>query len=221
MNAADWKACADPGSMLEAASGRLSGRKLLLFVAGAARRVWNRLPEWAQTAVPLIEQAAESGGPEEIATSLQEVFQTVGGQFMRMPLMAVQTGPDEVARYASRALRTLDQQATPTAERNAFAFLTRLFFTNRQTTDAGQAAILKCVAGYPFDSPTFHPSWQTSDVYLLAAGAYAENEFSALPILADALQDAGCEDTALLDHLRGPGPHARGCWVLDLILGKS
>ena len=45
--------------------------------------------------------------------------------------------------------------------------------------------------------------------------------FSAMPILADALQDAGCEDAAILDHCRGLGPHVRGCWVVDLVLGKE
>jgi hypothetical protein len=48
-----------------------------------------------------------------------------------------------------------------------------------------------------------------------------ERAFERLPILADALQDAGCENADILDHCRGPGPHARGCWVVDLILDKS
>ncbi|MDY3556283.1 hypothetical protein R5W24_005446 [Gemmata sp. JC717] len=51
---------------------------------------------------------------------------------------------------------------------------------------------------------------------------YESRDFSAMPILADALQDAGCEDGAVLDHCRDPhGVHVRGCWVVDLVLGKS
>jgi hypothetical protein len=57
-------------------------------------------------------------------------------------------------------------------------------------------------------------------VLLLATGIYSEKAFDRLPILADALEDAGCTDAAILSHCRGEGPHARGCWVVDLILGK-
>ncbi len=55
----------------------------------------------------------------------------------------------------------------------------------------------------------------------LAGGIYDEGAFDRLPILADALLDAGCEDKQLLGHCRGPGPHVRGCWVVDLVLGKT
>ena len=65
------------------------------------------------------------------------------------------------------------------------------------------------------------PSWRTETVVLLAQGMYDSRDFSAMPILADALQDAGCDNTEILDHCRGPGPHVRGCWVVDLILGKE
>jgi hypothetical protein len=55
----------------------------------------------------------------------------------------------------------------------------------------------------------------------LAATIYHERAFDRLPILADALEDAGCDNADILDHLRGPGPHVRGCWALDLVLGKE
>jgi hypothetical protein len=54
----------------------------------------------------------------------------------------------------------------------------------------------------------------------LAEASYEEQAFDRLPILADALEEAGCSDEALLGHLRGPGPHVKGCWALDLVLGK-
>jgi hypothetical protein len=77
------------------------------------------------------------------------------------------------------------------------------------------------VFGYVFHSAVLQPAWLTSAVPVLAEGAYDERAFDRLPILADALEDAGCTDAAILDHLRGPGPHVRGCWALDLILGKA
>jgi hypothetical protein len=69
--------------------------------------------------------------------------------------------------------------------------------------------------------PTWNRDWFTTTVSTLAAQIYASHEFSALPILADALQDAGCDDEQILTHCRGSKPHARGCWVLDAILGRS
>jgi hypothetical protein len=77
------------------------------------------------------------------------------------------------------------------------------------------------VAGNPFRPVTFDPAWRTSAVLTLADHIYAGRAFDRLPILADALQDAGCEDAAVLAHCRGPGPHVRGCWVVDLVLGKA
>jgi hypothetical protein len=55
----------------------------------------------------------------------------------------------------------------------------------------------------------------------MGGAIYDERAFDRLPVLADALEDAGCADADLLGHLRGPGPHVRGCWAVDLILGKS
>jgi hypothetical protein len=64
-------------------------------------------------------------------------------------------------------------------------------------------------------------AWNGGTVQRLAQAIYEEEAFERLPILADALEDAGCDDYLLLSHMRGPGPHARGCFVLDAILGKS
>ena len=64
-----------------------------------------------------------------------------------------------------------------------------------------------------------NPAWRTSDVVALARGIYADRAFDRMPILGDALEDAGCADTAILDHCRDGATHARGCWLVDLILG--
>jgi hypothetical protein len=67
---------------------------------------------------------------------------------------------------------------------------------------------------------TADPSWLTSTVVSLAHGIYQDRAFDRLPILADALQDAGCDNEDVLNHCRSEGPHVRGCWVVDLVLGK-
>ena len=80
-----------------------------------------------------------------------------------------------------------------------------------------QAAILRDIFGNPFRPVTFSPSWQTDTAVTLASQMYDARDFSAMPILADALQDAGCDSADVLDHCREAGPHVRGCWVVDLV----
>jgi hypothetical protein len=88
-----------------------------------------------------------------------------------------------------------------------------------------QAAIIHDIFRNPFrPSPSLPPAvlaWNGGTVCRIAQATYGERSFERLPILADALEDAGCTDAAILSHCRGPGPHVRGCWVLDLILGKE
>ncbi|MBA4192544.1 MAG: hypothetical protein C0467_31640 [Planctomycetaceae bacterium] len=77
------------------------------------------------------------------------------------------------------------------------------------------------VFGNPFSLLTADAAWLTSTVLALAAGIYESRDFSAMPILADALQEAGCGNDDILTHCRDAnGVHVRGCWVVDLILGK-
>lgn len=87
---------------------------------------------------------------------------------------------------------------------------------------ANQCTLLREVFGNPFRTVEFAPAWRTSDAFLLARGIYEERAFDRMPILADALQDAGCDSDDLLSHLRDTNtPHVRGCWALDLVLGKE
>ena len=92
----------------------------------------------------------------------------------------------------------------------------------KATEAAAQLVLLRDVFGNPFRPVAFEPAWRTSDVLLLATGIYDEQAFDRMPILADALQDAGCTADELLNHLREPrATHIRGCWALDLVLGKE
>ncbi|MBP3957292.1 hypothetical protein J8F10_18765 [Gemmata sp. G18] len=86
---------------------------------------------------------------------------------------------------------------------------------------AAQVELLRDIFGNPFRPLTFDLAWLTSDVLALAHGIYEERAFDRVPILADALQDAGCDNTDILSHCRSEGAHVRGCWVVDLVLGKS
>jgi len=81
--------------------------------------------------------------------------------------------------------------------------------------------LLHEIFGNPFRPITLNPSWLTPTALSLAQGIYEERAFDRMPILADALMDAGCDNDEILSHCRGPGPHCRGCWVIDLCLGKT
>jgi hypothetical protein len=86
---------------------------------------------------------------------------------------------------------------------------------------AEDEAAARCLSVNPFGLVRFSPSWCTTTSIAIARQMEDSCDFSAMPILADALQDAGCDDESILDHCRGPGPHCRGCWVVDLVLGKA
>jgi hypothetical protein len=87
---------------------------------------------------------------------------------------------------------------------------------------ANQVRLLRDVLPNPYRPVAFDPAWRTDTAVSLAKQMYEARDFSAMPILADALQDAGCDSADVLDHCRDPqGTHVRGCWVVDLVLGKA
>jgi len=83
------------------------------------------------------------------------------------------------------------------------------------------AELIRDIFSNPFRPVTFDPAWQTSTVVALAQQMYESRDFSPMPILADALQDAGCANDDILGHCRGEGVHVRGCWVVDLVSAKQ
>jgi hypothetical protein len=94
-----------------------------------------------------------------------------------------------------------------------------------------QTNLLRCIFGDPFQPLTVSPAvlaWNDATVVRLAQAAYEERHMpegtldnGRLAVLADALEEAGCTDQDILNHLRGPGPHVRGCWAVDLLLDKE
>jgi hypothetical protein len=89
-------------------------------------------------------------------------------------------------------------------------------------------SLLRDVFGNPFRPAALDPAWLTPTVTGIAIAAYQERilpsgelDRARLAVLADALEEAGCTDASVLSHLRGPGPHVRGCWAVDLLLGKG
>jgi hypothetical protein len=120
------------------------------------------------------------------------------------------------AREHNRASRELKSALTCVAGRD---------LQRRKAERAVQAHLLRCVIGNPFHPrPGAHTSlleWQDGIVRRLAQAVYNDRDFGRMPILGDAVEEAGCTDADILSHLRSPSPHVRGCWVLDLILDKK
>jgi len=92
---------------------------------------------------------------------------------------------------------------------------------NIRTWEPADVLLVKDIFGNPYRPITLNSSWLTSTVLALANGIYSEKAFDRMPILADALQDAGCDNEEILQHCRGPGVHVRGCWVVDKLLAKE
>jgi hypothetical protein len=198
MTESEWLACTDPRRMLEFLPRRASDRKLRLLAAACCRLVWGRLTdERGRRAVEVAERYADGGVPEgERNRTWKETRGFVGDDFCGHCCVA-----DEARVLLGNVLaRTSCPAAT-------------------------QAALLRDLFGSPFrPPPPLNPawlSWNGGTVVKLAQAAYDERAFDRLPVLADALEDAGCTAPDILNHCRQPGVHVRGCWVVDLLLGKT
>ncbi|AMV27455.1 hypothetical protein VT84_23850 [Gemmata sp. SH-PL17] len=98
----------------------------------------------------------------------------------------------------------------------------RDFAERWRTASFATSAFLRDVVGFfPFRPVAFSPAWRTDTAVALASQMYESRDFNAMPILGDALQDAGCDSADVLNHCREPAVHVRGCWVVDLVLGKE
>jgi hypothetical protein len=133
---------------------------------------------------------------------------------------------------ASFAAKTASAAASHAAEYAAAAAANTTEYAFRAKARGDERAehcrLLRCVVGNPFRPVALNPAWLTPDVLALAQAASEERQLpegaldpDRLRLLADALEDAGCTNADILGHLRGPGPHVRGCWAVDLVLGKS
>ncbi len=97
-------------------------------------------------------------------------------------------------------------------------------FAHRKAERQLHCVLIRDIFGNPFRPVAIDPAWLTwrdGTIPLIAQAIYEERRFADMPILADALEEAGCADADILNHCRQPGEHVRGCWVVDLLLGKT
>jgi hypothetical protein len=204
MTEEEWLVCTDPALMLWAVQDQTTDRKLRLLACAACRAVWVWLENpRCREAIDVAERMADGkAGAEELETSARRAYE------------ATASARDGAVNTFQVNWRVFDA-TQPVARHAAISVL------NKSGAKYRNSLIRECF-GNPFRPVAFDPAWRTSTVVALAEGIYADRAFDRMPILADALQDAGCENNAILTHCRDTSlTHVRGCWALDLVLGKE
>jgi hypothetical protein len=231
MDEAAWQACADPGPMLAFLRGRASDRKLRLFACACCRRIWRLVSDQrSRFAIKIlgrfVEGKASQAELRQAHDSASDALEAIHADANEQRWYYAE---ESAARAVYEACRSDFREgcALEVALRVSDAIVfaeDRVAGNLRRRVRSAQAACIREIIGNPFRPVRINPSRMTRDegaVAKLARDIYRARTFDVLPVLADALEDAGCTDADILAHLRGPGPHVRGCWVLDLILGRE
>jgi hypothetical protein len=237
MTEVDWLACTEPHAMLEYLKGRASERKLGLFGVACCRRLGHLLTDaQSREAVDLAERFADG-----LATHAQldvgmdaafDVFHEVKLPFDEPwdPRAAYNPAADVAsAVFHLRATGADGAEWVAAFASSGLAYLAGSYDdpawdAARQAERARQCGLLRDLFGNPFRSIRLEPGWLRHDggaVLQAARAIYEGSRFDELPQLGDLLERAGCSDDEILGHCRRPGDHIRGCWVVDLLLGKE
>jgi hypothetical protein len=202
MTEEEWLSSNGPSAMLYFVQHQVSFRKLRLFTCACCRLDWHKfVDERSRIAVMSAETSADSPSPEGVLQTVKQVAKDAYEE-------AYYGGPAGTDYRPSNAAWAL----TCGADVTAFSFL---------DTGARAISLIYDIFGNPFRPVTFDPRWRTSDLVGLAQAIYEDKAFERMPIVGDALMDAGCEEEQIIAHCRGEGPHVRGCWVVDIILDKT
>ncbi len=238
MTEEEWLACTDPAPMLSSLRDKAGDRLLRLFAVACCRRIWCLLAdERSRHAVEVAERFAD-GSVDETELGSATLLRDFPSHTLRDAafLTAVPQchRPSQLHRYGIFDLARLDEEAHQRIESiylSGFRFPAdvALAVARRVAVDSPaeppiQAVLLRCLLGsLPFRAVSLDPawlSWQRGLVVSMARRMYDSRVFTGMPVLADALEDAGCSNPDILGHCRSDSEHARGCWVVDLLLGK-
>lgn len=213
MTETKWLACSEPSLMLKQLQGRVSERKLRLFACACWRRVWTLLSPADHRAIEAAERCVDGLLSFTEMLALAERAATWGARHA----VARWVDADGAAAEARSRVGSAACQVAETELEEVGLWKQAVYHESRK-----QCALLRCIAGNPFRPPNLPEAWRGWNDGALVKMAQAicdDRRWTDLPILADALEDAGCTDVLLLDHCRTPTEHARGCHVLDALLG--
>jgi len=208
---------------------RPSDRKLRLLLLAATRDVWDQLHDSrSRAAVEAAESCVDCADdivPEAIvAAASQAVREANSRGSVRAALPSViQEWRGARAAYAVVEPSPMDTEPPSPLWAEALNDLSAFLAPESELVriDSHHRFLLREILGNPFRPVAILPDWRTSTAVGLAQSMYESRNFSPMPILADALEEAGCDNPDILSHCRGDGPHVRGCWVVDLVLGKA
>jgi hypothetical protein len=207
MTEQEWLACNDPDAMLALLRGKASDRKLRLFAVA----YWRLLDERRHEAVSIAQargNALPIRSPPAQEREFDEAVESLADG--EVPPFPVPPGADE------------DPFVLANCALESGCHGKWMWKQGPITHYEAEAALLREVFGpLPFRPVTNASTWRTANVTALARSIYGDRDFDRLPILADALEDAGCDNADILNHCRQPGEHVRGCWVVDVALGKE
>lgn len=216
MTEAEWLVCTDPSPMLEFLQDKASDRKLRLFAVACCRRIWPLVTdEKSRQAVALAEGYADGLADEDDLEAARADVNAVENVilYLLVPEMWLSSAVDHATSNA--------------AERHCQFSEATDFESAYKPERVVQCRLLRDIFGNPFRTDAIDPAWPTPTVLALATAAYDNRSLPAgtldparLAVLADAIEDAGCTNADILNHCRQPGTHVRGCWVVDLLLGK-
>jgi hypothetical protein len=238
MTETEWLASKDPCVMQNflrdewgESRRKIGRRRLRLFACACVRGIWPLLRNpGSRQALYYAELYADGQTTEhDLATATQQAKAAVRAEYPNFEALSPAHG--EAAQAAGHAVaKRYDLGNHPSVVHATFAAASawaknegevwreRLWWQRQ----AVHADWLRDIYGNPFRSVAFSPQWRTDTATALARQMYESREFDAMPILADALQDAGCDCDEVLNHLRDASvTHVRGCWVTDLVLNRS
>ncbi len=198
---------------------KVGRRKLRLFGCGCCRLIWDHLQEHRlRLAIELAESFSDGQATkQELEATRSTVVAAAPSE------IPVSNGPEAKEATAAWMIAGLMRPEPLMAAFSMTIYALPLagYCGNARKAYGLLCHLLRDIFGNPFRPVAFSPSWRTDTAIALARTMYDSREFSAMPILADALQDAGCDNTDVLSHCRDPKQtHVRGCWVVDLVLDK-
>jgi hypothetical protein len=220
MTEEQWFACVDPDEIFRWEGLRLTDRSLRLFACACCREVWRLLlDDNSRQAVIASERFADK------KCAVEELDKAA----LRAMKVEHEHGLGAAASAAAAACAAARRDSANAADGAAICSARAQMELADKDNDGAWAAmrrvqcdILRDIVGNPFSGSCYAPTlpeWNNSVIAKLAKGMYEQRRFAHMPVLADALEEAGCTETEIISHCRSPQLHVRGCWLVDIILG--